>query len=165
MFSARADPDGSHPLVVESGARRSRRSTLPPGEYVVHVAFGLASATKSVALGAGERVRDGSTLAAGALRIPARQRRQADRPAKLSLAIYVPERNNPEAKLVYSKARAGDVIGVPEGAYHIVSTYLDTVGVGSLGVGQAGAARQRADRRPIRSSPATCASRPARSST
>ncbi|MGA2046035.1 MAG: hypothetical protein ABSG83_22080, partial [Roseiarcus sp.] len=42
-------------------------------------------------------------------------------------------RNNPQAKLVYSKARAGDLLGLPEGAYHIVSTYLDAVGAGTLG--------------------------------
>ncbi len=34
----------------------------------------------------------------------------------------------PQGKLVYAKAKAGDVVGLPEGAYHIVSTYLDTVG-------------------------------------
>ena len=49
-------------------------------------------------------------------------------PSKLSLAIYVPQGRNPEGKLVYAKAKAGDVIGLPEGTYHIVSTYLDTVG-------------------------------------
>ena len=65
-------------------------------------------------------------------------------PANLSLSIYVPERNNAQAKLVYAKARLGEVIGVPEGAYHIVSTYLDTVGVGTLGLGKAGRRRQRA---------------------
>jgi hypothetical protein len=49
----------------------------------------------------------------------------------------VPERNNPEAKLVYSQARAGEIIGLPEGSYHIVSTFLDTVGIGSVAVGKA----------------------------
>ena len=39
-------------------------------------------------------------------------------------------RHNPEAKLVYSKAKPGDLIGLPEGAYHIVSTYLDAAGLG-----------------------------------
>ena len=40
----------------------------------------------------------------------------------------MPQNRNPEGKLVYAKARAGDVIGLPEGTYHVVSTYLDTVG-------------------------------------
>jgi hypothetical protein len=35
-----------------------------------------------------------------------------------------------EAKLVYSRAKAGDILGLPEGAYHIVSTYLDSSAAG-----------------------------------
>ena len=34
--------------------------------------------------------------------------------------------------LFRSNAKPGQVIRLPEGMYHIVSTYLDTVGVGSL---------------------------------
>ena len=51
--------------------------------------------------------------------------------SKLSLAIYVPQNRNPLGKLVYAKGKAGDIIGLPEDAYHIVSTYLDTVGAHS----------------------------------
>jgi hypothetical protein len=52
----------------------------------------------------------------------------------------VPERNNSTAKLVYAKAKENDVIGVPEGNYHIASTFLDTHGIGSLGQAKTGAA-------------------------
>jgi hypothetical protein len=38
----------------------------------------------------------------------------------------VPERGNSEAKLILANAPADAVIGLPEGAYHIVSTLLDT---------------------------------------
>ena len=54
VFGARADPDGSHPLIVESGLAQPTL-TIPPGDYVVHVAFGLASAAKRLSLGAGVR--------------------------------------------------------------------------------------------------------------
>ncbi|MGO4871625.1 MAG: hypothetical protein ACLPGW_13610 [Roseiarcus sp.] len=136
VFAARADLDGSHPLVVESSEAQPTL-TVPPGDYVVHVALGLASAAKRVSLG--QEVRDERlTLNAGALRIAGTLADAPIDPSKLSLAIYVPERNNPEGKLVYAKARAGDIIGLPEGSYHIVSTFLDTVGVGSLGVGKPG---------------------------
>ena len=53
-------------------------------------------------------------------------------PAKLSISIYVPERGNSEAKLILANVKAGDVIGLPDGTYHVVSTLLDTTGVGSL---------------------------------
>jgi hypothetical protein len=136
VFSGRADGEGAHGLVLES-ALAQPVLTLPPGDYVLHVAFGLASATRSVSLAA-EAHSEQLTLAAGALRIHGVIGDAPIDPSKLELAIYVPERNNSQAQLVYAKARAGEVIGVPEGTYHIASTYLDTVGVGSLGVGKPG---------------------------
>jgi hypothetical protein len=129
VFGARADPDGSHPLIVESGLAQPIL-TIPPGDYVVHVAFGLASTAKRLSLAAGVR-SERLTLSAGALRI---EGTLADAPidaSKLSLAIYVPQNRNPLGKLVYAKAKAGDIIGLPEGSYHIVSTFLDTVGAHS----------------------------------
>lgn len=137
VFSAHADADGAHPLVVDTSLAQPTLS-LTPGDYVLHVAFGLASATRSVTLAA-EPHSEQLTLAAGALRIHGTIGDAPIDPSKLALAIYVPERNNSEAKLVYAKARAGEVIGVPEGSYHITSTYLDTTGAGSLGAGKAGA--------------------------
>ena len=110
---------------------------LPAGDYVLHVAFGLASATRSVTLAA-EAHSEQLSLAAGALRIHGTLGNTPIDPSKLALDIYVPERNNSQAKLVWAKARVGEVIGVPEGTYHIASTYLDSVGVGSVGVGKPG---------------------------
>jgi hypothetical protein len=129
VFAAQADPDGSHPLIVESSLAQPTL-TISTGEYVVHVAFGLASAAKRVTLGAEVR-SERLTLSAGALKI---EGTLADAPidaSKLSLAIYVPQNRNPLGKLVYAKGKAGDIIGLPEGSYHIVSTYLDTVGAHS----------------------------------
>jgi hypothetical protein len=139
VFTATPDADGLHRLIVESALPRPTL-TVAPGDYVVHVSFGLASATKSISLGA-EPLTVKLPLAAGALRIHCTS--EGDRPidpADVALAIYVPERNNSTAKLVYAKAKVGDVIGVPEGNYHIASTYLDSRGVGSLGQAKTGAA-------------------------
>ena len=135
VFGAQADPDGSHPLIVESGLAQPTL-TIPPGDYVVHVAFGLASAAKRLTLGAEVR-SERLTLSAGALRIEGTLADAPIDPSKLSLAIYVPQNRNPLGKLVYAKGKAGDIIGLPEGSYHIVSTYLDTVGAHS-GVSAAG---------------------------
>jgi len=126
VFNARADADGAHPLIVESNLA-APTLTVPPGDYVVHVAFGLASATKRMTLSPEVR-SERLTLSAGALRIGGTVAEAPIDPSKLSLAIYVPEGRNPQGKLVDAKAKAGDVIGLPEGSYHIVSIYLDTVG-------------------------------------
>jgi hypothetical protein len=129
VFAAQPDTDGSHPLIVESSLAQPTL-TIPAGEYVVHVAFGLASATKRVALAAEVR-SERLALSAGALRIGGTVADAPIDPSNLSLAIYVPQNRNPVGKLVYARAKAGDLIGLPEGSYHIVSTYLDTFGVHS----------------------------------
>jgi len=132
IFDARTLPDGSRPVIIESALSHPVAS-LPPGDYIIHAAFGLASAMKSVTLLAGDSRSLTLPIAAGALRIAATRDNAPLDPASVQIAIYVPDRNDAEANLVYSKARLGETIGVPEGPYHIVSTYLDSVGVGALG--------------------------------
>lgn len=126
VYSAKAEEDGSHSLIVESNLAEPTL-TLSPGEYVVHAAFGLASASKRLRLGPEVR-SERLSIAAGGLRIGGVLGAAPIDSSKLSLAIYVPVGRNPQGKLVDAKARAGDVVGLPEGSYHIVSTYLDTVG-------------------------------------
>ena len=77
---------------------------------------------------ASERV----VLSAGALQVTGILGDAPIPPDRLSFSIYVPDRGNPQAKLVVSNAKPGQVIRLPEGMYHVVSTFLDTVGVGSL---------------------------------
>ncbi len=136
MFNAAAEPDGSHALVAETLDAQPTLSE-PAGDYVVHVSFGLASVVKRITMTPDSRTEK-LTLNAGALKIGGTLGDAPIDPTRLSVAIYVPEHNNPEAKLVYTKTRAGELIGLPEGSYHIVSTYLDAVGVGSVGVGKEG---------------------------
>jgi hypothetical protein len=124
LFNEKAEADGSHALVAESTAPEPTIAA-PQGDYVVHLAFGLASATKRITLGDEERT-ERLALNAGVLRVTGTRGDTQIDPNRLSLAIYVPDRNNPQAKLIYSKAKAGDLLGLPEGAYHIVSTFLDT---------------------------------------
>jgi len=126
VFSAKTEEDGSHALIVESNLAEPTL-TLPPGDYVVHAAFGLASAAKRLTLGPEVRT-ERLPIAGGGLKIGGVIGDQAIDPSKLSLAIYVPVGRNPEGKLVDAKAKAGDIVGLPEGNYHVVSTYLDTVG-------------------------------------
>jgi len=135
VFAAEPDAAGAHALIVESSLPEPTL-TLSPGDYVVHVAFGLASATRRLTLGPEVRA-ERLPLSAGALRIEGTLADQPIDPSKLSLAIYVPENRNPLGKLVDAKAKAGDIIGLPEGAYHVVSTYLDTVG-GRFSISAAG---------------------------
>lgn len=123
VYEERPQPDGTHRLVAESQDAQPAL-LLPDGAYVVHAAFGLAGATRRVALdgrGTSERV----VLNAGALKLV---ELLGDKPIpaqRLAISIYVPERGNSEAKLILANAKPGELICLPEGSYHIVSTLLD----------------------------------------
>ncbi|MBI4366837.1 MAG: hypothetical protein HY543_08470, partial [Deltaproteobacteria bacterium] len=70
VYAAKADPGGAFRLVKED---RSPAPTLvlPPGGYIVHVGFGLATAVKPVTL-RGQTVREEFDLPAGGLRMEGR---------------------------------------------------------------------------------------------
>ena len=126
VYEERAQADGSHKMVAESN-EAAPQFVLPNGGYVAHAAYGLAGATRMVRL-SGPNVSERVPLNAGGLKIVGML---GDSPApatRLSLAIYVPERGNAEAKLVLAKGRVGELIPLPEGAYHIVSTLYDVAG-------------------------------------
>ncbi|MCI0467888.1 MAG: hypothetical protein L0Y57_12925 [Beijerinckiaceae bacterium] len=129
VFEEDLGPDGRHKLIAQS-ADPTPTLQLPDGNFVIHAAMGLAGATKRITIN-GTLLNETLILNAGGLRITGQLGDKPVSPAKLSISIYVPERVNPEAKLVAANAKSGDTIGLPEGNYHIVSTLLDTSANGS----------------------------------
>ena len=139
VFDDAADAQGRHRMVAQS-TDAAPSMTLPEGTYIVHVALDLASAVRRVTVGrqpSSERL----ILNAGALRIVGVLGDKPLNPARLSISIYVPEAGNSEAKLVLNGAKAGDLIALPEGNYHVVSTLLDTAGY--AGAQKSGSATRR----------------------
>ncbi len=126
VFDEKSDAQGRHRLVASS-MDAAPTISLPPGTYIVHAALDLASAMRRVTV-TREASSERLVLNAGALRIVGMLGDKPLNPAKLSISIFVPEAGNSEAKLVLSGAKAGDLIGLPEGNYHVVSTLLDTAG-------------------------------------
>ena len=124
IFEDAARPDGARRLVAES-REASFSAQLPDGVYIVHAAFGHAGATRRVVI-EGRNVNEKLILNAGALKLIDTLGDMQLPAHRLSISIYVPERGNSEAKLVLANARSGEVVCLPEGAYHVVSTLLDT---------------------------------------
>jgi hypothetical protein len=124
VFADKPDESGTFKLVREDRGA-TPNIVLPPGGYVVHVAFGLVSAVRSVTLKA-ETDRESFLLPAGGLRIEGRVGTSKIPQNQISFAIYkgsqfeVGER----ASLV-PNVSAGDVVLLPEGTYYIVSNYGD----------------------------------------
>jgi hypothetical protein len=125
VFDEHVEANGVHNLIAESHDAAPTIS-LPDGTYIVHAAFGLAGATRRVVIDDGRTVNERVTLNAGGLKLVDKLGDATIPPQRLSISIYVPERGNSEAKLVLANARGGDTICLPEGAYHVVSTLLDT---------------------------------------
>ncbi len=124
VFEERPDAAGAHRLVAQSSDHAPTFS-LPDGVYIVHAAYGLAGVARRVVLD-GRSDAERVVLNAGGLKLVDLLGDARIPPQRLSIAIYVPERGNSEAKLVLSNAKGGEVIALPEGVYHVVSTLLDT---------------------------------------
>ncbi len=131
VYQERAQADGSHVLVAESNDP-TPAFTIPDGDYVVHVAYGLASAIRRIAA-EGKTKAERLQLNAGLLRVKSLLGDIALPPNRVSLAVYVPDRSGSEARLIVPSARPGDVLRLPEGNYRVVSTYLDKESAGSTG--------------------------------
>jgi len=129
VFEEASGPDGTHRLVAQS-SEATPALTLPNGSFVVHVGFGLAGSMKRIIV-AGKGVTERLILNAGALRIASLLGDAPIAPARLQIAVYLPEPGNSEAKLVVANAKAENTIGLPEGPYHVVSTLLDAAGAGA----------------------------------
>jgi hypothetical protein len=118
------------PNIVAQTSEATPALALPNGTYIVHASFGLAGVTKRVSMN-GAPLSERLILNAGGLRVTGLLGDQPVNPAKLSISIYVPLRNNSEAKLVFANGHSGETIGLPEGNYHVVSTLLDAGAMGA----------------------------------
>lgn len=110
-------------LVTKTDAVRPSL-VLPAGLYSVHVSHGLATAVREFNLGETGTVSTvpisaGALTVTGFLGVPERP----IPPARQKLTVFIPTANNSEGKLVTDSLRAGSRLALPEGTYHVVSTY------------------------------------------
>ena len=124
VFADKPDDTGTFKLIREERGA-TPNIVLPPGNYVVHVAFGLVSAVRTVSLKA-ETDRESFVLPAGGLRIEGRVGTSRIPQNQISFAIYKGSQfeSGDRAALVPNVA-AGDVVLIPEGTYYIISNYGD----------------------------------------
>ena len=99
---------------------------LPPGDYVVHASFGLASQAKTVKLRT-ESTREVFELPAGGIRIEGKVGDVPIPAGQISFDIFYGSQFEPGEKAQLAQGvMTGDVVVVPEGTYHIVSNYGDS---------------------------------------
>jgi hypothetical protein len=124
IYAAKANPGGDFRLVKEEHAP-SPTLVLPPGPYIVHVGFGLATLVKPVML-RGATVHEEFDLPAGGLRIEGRVGDVRIPAGQISFDVYRGSQFEPgDRRPIAEHVMTGSVVVVPEGTYYIVSNYGD----------------------------------------
>lgn len=121
VFAARPGPDGQLPLLV---SREGGSTTMPlaAGDYLVHAAFGRAGATKRVTLREIDRT-ESLVLDAGGLKLDAVVGDEEPiAPDALAFEI-LQENENGELVTIVPKARAGPILRLGSGTYHVIARY------------------------------------------
>ena len=99
---------------------------LPPGGYVVHVSFGLASAVKRVDLRS-ETVRETFEIPAGGASFEGRVGNSPIPPGQVTFDIFRGSQFDVgDKRPIAAGIAAKDVILLPEGPYFVVSNYGDS---------------------------------------
>lgn len=116
---------GATPELVAKLTDPTPTHELKPGAYVVHAAYGLASATKRVTMN-GDPVKERLAIDAGALKLSGAIGEIPIPPDRVKFSIFQPLPNDSEGKLIAADIRPGELVRLPEGTYHVVSTYGDS---------------------------------------
>jgi hypothetical protein len=125
VYGGKPDQSGAFRLLKEDKGATPVLA-LPPGGYVIHVGFGLASATKAVQLRAGETARELFEISAGGLRIEGRVGDVRIPAGQISFGVYKGSQFElGDKRPIAQSVMTGDLVLMPEGTYHIVSDYGD----------------------------------------
>jgi hypothetical protein len=125
IYADKPDPaTGAFKLIREDRSATPQLS-LPPGNYIIHVGLGLASAVRTIGLHQ-DTVRELFDLPAGGLRIEGRVGSTKIPPNQISFGIYKGSQFDVgEREPLVSNVAVGEVVMLPEGTYHIISNYGD----------------------------------------
>jgi hypothetical protein len=125
IYPDKPDQNGVFRMVREERAA-APIFVLPPGGYVVHVAFGLASATRRVQLRS-ETVREVFEIPAGGVRFEGRVGDSKIPPGQITFDVFRGSQfEGGEKRPVAQGVGTTDVVLLPEGTYHVVSNYGDS---------------------------------------
>jgi len=127
VFADRPNEAGVTKLIREDKSA-SPTLSLPSGNYVVHVSFGLVSEARFITLKS-DASRESFVLPAGGLTIEGRVGTNRIPPNQISFAIYKGSQfdgsSSPDAQPLLSNVAPSEVVLLPEGTYYIISNYGD----------------------------------------
>lgn len=122
LFTDQADSNGEHMLVAESTAA-TPRFDVDPGSYIIHAVYGLMSVAKFVTVRAAEPASQSLVISAGAVRLNAFI---GGKKAPDGLVSFTLTRDdNGVERTVAENVKAGTLLRLPAGDYHVRSNYGD----------------------------------------
>ncbi len=95
---------------------------LEPGEYIVHVTYGLASSSRKI-LVTKQTASERLVILAGGLSVKGTNGGKPINSKDLRVSVYIPSPTNAEDKLLSDNVTAGEILRLPEGNYHITTAY------------------------------------------
>lgn len=98
---------------------------LPPGAYIIHVAYGLSGTTKRIVVGQ-STLKETIKLNAGGLRMTAMIGETPVPDHAVVFNVYVAVGSDPGGCLIAGNLKANTILRLPAGTYRIVSQYGDT---------------------------------------
>jgi hypothetical protein len=122
VYSEQPEANGMFRLVREERTA-SPVLLLPPGGYIVHATFGLASTVKRVQLRS-ETVREVFEIAAGGARFEGKVGDVRVPVGQIQFDVFKGSQFElGEKRAIAENVASGDVVLLPEGTYHVVSNY------------------------------------------
>lgn len=121
----REDLNGGPATIVARSSAAAPVFTLEPGAYLISASYGFASGSKRINVPPSGNLVDRVSLSAGGLKLAGII---GDRPipaSVISFSVFVPLAGNSEGRLVADNVRAGQILRLPEGTYHVVSIHGD----------------------------------------
>jgi len=120
------DPTDRTPsLLVFESAAAEPVIQLPPGPYIIHVAYGLSGTTKRIVVGQSP-LKETISLNAGGLQLTAMIGETPVPDEAVIFNVYVAVGSDPEGRLISGNLKANTILRLPAGTYRIVSQYGDT---------------------------------------
>ncbi|AQS41494.1 MAG: Hypothetical protein BHV28_07950 [Candidatus Tokpelaia hoelldobleri] len=105
--------------LVESAQGGKARFKLPPGDYILHVAYGRTGIVKPLTLAANENVEERIVLNAGGLKLAASLTNGTLDTNQLHFSVYADSSERP----IMSDAKANTILRLNSGTYHVVCQY------------------------------------------
>jgi hypothetical protein len=124
IFDSAPDKNGNLAMVAKS-TEASPTVNLPPGNYLVHVAYGEAQASDTLSV-RGAPDQKTMILDVGGLRLNAAISGDIPIPPDLlHFDVFTPGASESERTLVAGKVKPGDILTLNAGIYHVVSHFGD----------------------------------------